>query len=300
MMIELYAIYLLVSMIILAIFNWRNKLNIVIKTIIVAFLPLVGWFLPIVWWGKPMKHSEKQFSDYVESQQQEHSVRRIGIYNYLEKKKELDIVPIEDALVVSQHQDRRKVMLDVLKQDTINYIEILQRAVSNEDTETSHYAVSAIMEMKRKLLLSMQELSVKYEHEQYDIDVVIAYVEVLQEYLQSGFLDQRTLRKYQFTYLSVLTHLNDVAGDLEWVYAAKIEIEIKLGLVVDAEATAKQYLKVFPQSEEAYLLLLKIYFITRSKNQLNGTLESLKNSNIKLSNEALTTVRFWSEGEHHG
>lgn len=267
---------------------------------VVGFLPVVGWILPIVWSGKPSKTSEQKFSDYVESQQQEHKIRRIGIYNELEKKRELDIIPIEDALVVSDHQDRRKVMIDVLKQDAMNYIEILQRAVSNEDTETSHYAVSAIMEMKRKLLLSLQDLSVKYENEQYNMQIVIAYVEVLREFLSSGFLDQRTRRKYQYTYLSVLTHLNKVSDDLEWVYVAKVDMEVQLELFVDAETTALLYLEHFPQSEDAYLALLKIYFVTRSKQKLNQTMSKLKGSTVRLSNHAITTVRFWSEGVQHG
>lgn len=266
------------------------------KWIIVIFLPVVGWFLPNVWARSTSRNSGHEFTEYVERQQQEHKVRRIGIYNKVEKKKELNVIPIEDALVVSEHQDRRQVMIDVMKQDTMNYIGILQRAVSNEDTETSYYAVSAIMEIKRKLLMSLQELSVRYEQEPTNLHLMFAYSEVLREFMSSGFLDQRTLRKYQFTYLSVLSNLLNLAEDTEWAYAAKIEIEIKLELFTDAEETAQLYLELFPQSENAYLSLLKIYFITRSKQKLQLTLEKLKKSSVRLSNQALTTVRFWSEG----
>lgn len=296
MYIQWYGIYLIVSLAVIIILNWMNKRNIALKMIVVTFLPVVGWVLPMVWSRIRSEDSSKEFTDYIERQQEEHKVRRIGIYNEVEKYKELNVIPIEDALVVSEHQERRQVMIDVLKQDTINYIEILQRAVSNEDTETSHYAVSAIVELKRKLQISMQELTVKYENDQSNLHVVIAYVEVLREFMNSGFLDHRTLRKYQFTYLSVLNRLIVLAYETKWAYIAKVNMEIKLELYGDAEKTAQLFIENFPDNEDAYLSLLKVYFVTRSKQKLHLTLDKLKNSPVRLSNQALTTVRFWSEG----
>ncbi|URN96378.1 MAG: hypothetical protein NAG76_09240 [Candidatus Pristimantibacillus lignocellulolyticus] len=296
MYIQWYGIYLIVSLAVIIILNWKNKRNIALKMIVVTFLPVVGWVLPMVWSRIRSEDSSKEFNDYIERQQEEHKVRRIGIYNEVEKYKELNVIPIEDALVVSEHQERRQVMIDVLKQDTINYIEILQRAVSNEDTETSHYAVSAIVELKRKLQISMQELTVKYENDQSNLHVVIAYVEVLREFMNSGFLDHRTLRKYQFTYLSVLNRLIVLAYETKWAYIAKVNMEIKLELYGDAEKTAQLFIENFPDNEDAYLSLLKVYFVTRSKQKLHLTLDKLKNSPVRLSNQALTTVRFWSEG----
>ena len=59
-------------------------------------------------------------------------------------------------------------MIDVLKEDTMQYMEVIKTAVLNEDTETSHYAVSAVMEIKRKLSISLQQLSVKFDQNKRD------------------------------------------------------------------------------------------------------------------------------------
>jgi len=291
-----YGIYLVVSFIVLLLLNWKSKPTAIIKLAIVACLPVVGWFMPILWIRKPRRNSEQEFANYVDSQQQEHKIRRIGVFHRIEKQRELDVVPIEDALVVSQHKDRRQVLIDVLKQDTIQYIEILQQAISNEDTETSHYAVSAIMELKRKLLISLQELEVRYEQEQHNPEVAKAYIEVLAIYLKSGFLDERTMRKYQYTYLSVLTHAYQQGEKEEWLFAAKLDIEIELGIYSDAEQTALQYVEHYPLSEQAYLSLLRVYFVIRSYQKLQQTLERLKSSPIRLTNQGLMMVRFWSRG----
>jgi len=292
----IYAGYLLLSAAVLWLLNRQSLQTTAIKLIIVGCIPLIGWLFPMVWIKKPKKSSEQQFEEYIESQMKEHQVRRIGVFNKVEKERELNVVPIEDALIVSQHRDRRQVLIDVLKQDTIQYIEVLQNAMSNEDTETSHYAVSAIMEIKRKLLISLQELEVLYEQKQTDQKVAKTYIDVLAVYLKSGFLDDRTKRKYQYTYLSVLAHYMQCYEQEEWVFTAKLDIEIELGIYADAEQTALQYVEHFPLSERAYLSVLRYYFLVRSHQKLEHALNRLKSSSIRLSNEGLTTVRFWSKG----
>lgn len=297
---SIYGLYVLLSLIILWFFNRDHNQTLLIKLVVVACVPLFGWLFPIVWIKKPLQQSEQQFAEYIDSQQQEHKVRRIGVFNKLEKQRELDIVPIEDALVVSQHRERRQALIDILKQDTIQYIEVLQRAISNEDTETSHYAVSAIMELKRKLLMSLQELEVRYEQEHSDARVSKSYIEVLAVYLKSGFLDERTKRKYQYTYLSVLAYYLQNHEKEEWILSAKFDIEIELGIFADAEKTALLYVEYFPLSEQAHMSVLKYYFVIRSQQKLEQALNRLKSSPIRLSNEGLTTVRFWSKGVGDG
>lgn len=294
--VTIYGIYLIISLVAIVLMNMNSLRNILLKLVVAALLPGMGWLLPIMWPRFFIRNSGKEFSEYVKKQQEEHTVKRIGIYKQLEKKKELDVIPIEDALVVSEHHDRRQVMIDVLKQDAINYIEILQRAVSNEDTETSHYAVSAIMEVKRKLLLLLEDLTVKYENDHTNSNIVFAYVEVLRKFLKSGFLDHRTMRKYQFTYLSALQRLLNISEDEEWIYQEKIDMELLLELYSDAEHTGRLYLEHFQDSENSYLSLLKVYFVTKSKIKLQSTLEQLKKAPVRLSNHAITMVRFWSEG----
>ncbi|GKU77076.1 hypothetical protein [Paenibacillus sp. L3-i20] len=292
----LFGIYVFLSASLLALRYGRSISDWLLKLVIVTIFPIVGWLFPIFWPRKFYVHAGEEFHDYIMKQQEEHKVRHVGIYSMLEAEKELNVIPIEDALVVSEHHTRRRVMIDVLKQDSIHYLEILQTAVSNEDTETSHYAVSAIMEVKRKLLIAIQDLSVQYESQKHEPYMVQTYAEVLKGFLRSGFLDERTITKYQYTYLTVLEQFITLSDQSEWAYRDKIETELALGLYGIAEATSRSYLEQFPHSEETYLCLLKVYFETRSVSKLRHTLEQLKQSPIKLSNQALTLVRFWSEG----
>ncbi len=292
----IYIAYLLISFTALLLIYRKSWQEWLIRLIVVAVLPVAGWLFPLFWPKRITAGSKEAFDDYVRRQQEEHEVRRIGVYKQVERQQELNIIPIEEALLVSEHQTRRKVMIDVLKQDSLNYLEILRRAVSNEDTETSHYAVSAIMETKRKLLLSLQELSVKFENQPDDLQVVGAYAEVLRAYMRSGFLDQRTLLKNQYTYLAVLKQYIMLSDQSEWAYQEKINLEIDLQALGDAEQSAQSYLAQYPDSEEAYLSLIKVYYTMQSHSKLQETLERLRGTSLRLSNHALTVVRFWSEG----
>lgn len=274
----------------------KSRQDWLLRVIIIATLPGVGWLFPIFWPKWMIKHKEENLDDYMARLEDEHKLKRHSIYQRVERHQELNVIPIEEALLVSEHKTRRKVMIDVLKQDVVNYLEILQRAVSNEDKETSYYAVSAIMEVKRKLQLGLQELALNYEKDSSNFQVVNTYAEVLQAYLKSGFLDERTLLKYRYTYRSVLEKLIEIRQDFEWAYKEKVEIELTLKLYDDAKRSAHKYLDTFQYSEDSYLCLIKVYYVMKSYQRIQQTLNRLKKSPIKLSNHALTMVRFWSKG----
>ncbi|MEK3884253.1 hypothetical protein [Paenibacillus sp. PL2-23] len=298
MFIKFYLIYVVLSALALALVYSRSWQEGLMRLVIVTVFPAIGWLFPILWPKNLYRNAGEGFHEYITQQQMEHKdkVRHISMYSVAEADKERNVIPIEEALLISEHQTRRRIMIDVLKRDSVQYLEILQTAVSNEDTETSHYAVSAIMEVKRKLLIAIQELSVQYEANKKDVYVIQTYAEVLKSFLRSGFLDQRTYTKYQYAYLELLTQYTQLSPMEEWAFREKVEVELELQLYAVAEATCIHYLNQHPASEQAYLSKLKVHYTTKSAIKLEQTLEQLKQSPVKLSNHALTMVRFWSEG----
>jgi hypothetical protein len=296
-MVELiFIVYILLSGILIKFIYRDLPREWLLKWLIVTLLPVLGWLFPLFWpkhWFQSKSGAKE--SDLFELKD-DPDVHQVGIYTMVEVDKELNVVSIEEALIVSEYAARRKVMINVLKEDSMKYMDILQKAVSNEDTETSHYAVSAIMEMKRKLTLSLQELSLKYEANKEDAYISRTYADVLSNYMKSGFLDERTLRKYKFTYILVLEQLIELLPEDDSAYIEKVDAEMEVGGLLEAEKTALLYLDRHPESEDAYLCLLKVYFYMKSYLRLQEILNLLKRSPIRLSNRALTLVRFWSEG----
>ncbi|WP_276354071.1 tetratricopeptide repeat protein [Cohnella caldifontis] len=270
--------------------DWREG---VLRWMVAAFLPGAGLLLPpFVTGRKAGRRSEDDFDfEFISVQPSD----RPQIYDTESMEKEMNVVPLEEALFINDRATRRGVMIDLLKQDSLEYLDVLQLAVANEDSETSHYAVSAIMEVKRKLQLAIQELSVRYETDKDDPHLLQSYAEVLSQYLKSGFLDERTRLKHLYTYVEIMGQLIRLNPDEPDYYIGKAEAEISLRLLADAEATALRFAERLPLREEAYLMLIKVYFNRRSYEQIRSTVIRMTEAPIRLSNQALSIVRYWLE-----
>ncbi|SCW78220.1 hypothetical protein SAMN04487970_104616 [Paenibacillus tianmuensis] len=293
----IWLLYIVISGTILGIRYRKDRREWWIRFSLAASLPIIGFWVPALW-AKRSRASDDATGQFAELNLivQEDTSLTGSVLRRLETEKEMNVVPLEEALLINDLTTRRKVVIDLLKQDSLQYLEVLRMAVNNEDTETSHYAVSAIVEVKRKLMLTMQELSVKYEENKNDPYLLRSYADVLRGFMRSGFLDERTLTMHIRTYISVLDRLIKLEPASADAYVEKLNAELELNDYTAAEHTAQQYLEQFPLHEEAYLTLMKVYFSVGSSEQLKRTLEALKQSSIRLSNQGITMVRFWSEG----
>lgn len=294
-MIFYYFIYLLLSAITLLLMCEKNLKIWLMKMIIVSFLPIIGWFLPSIWPARIFKTDPSYFPSYMDKQMNDLTVELKGVQQSIRKDKELNVISIEEVLLINDYTTRRRVLIDVLKEDALKYIDILKNAVLNEDSETSHYAVTAITEVKRELTILLQQLAVKYSEAPTDPKIANTYADVVKEYLRSGFLDERTTRQYQILYTQILGNIISSQAATEVTFENKINMEIALKDYPIAEITAKQFITAFPLCEIGYIKLMEIYFELRSYNRLKEKIHQLKTTPIILSNQAMTLIRYWAE-----
>lgn len=271
--------------------NWKEW---ILKMIIVSFLPIIGWLFPSIWPKKWIRKDQYFFSNYLAEQSSDISIELLKSQNKIERDKELNVVSIEEALIVNDYAVRRHVLIDVLKEDTMQFIDVLKTAVINEDTETSHYAVTAVIEVKRKLTISLQKLAVEFSNHPTDSQLANGYADIIKEYLRSGFIDAQLTKQYQITYIEVLNQIILNKDATENTFVEKINMELKTKNTIAAEATLEQFKTQFPLCEQAYLCGMKIYFETLSFEKLQAELLALKSLPITLSHEAITNVRYWS------
>jgi hypothetical protein len=218
------------------------------------------------------------------------------LLNPVDVAKEANTIPIEDALGMNDHHVRRRVVLDALKMDALDLAPLLAKAAQNEDTETSHYAVAAIMEMKRKMLAQLQKHVVAFEKRPDDRDTAAKTASILSYYLDSGLMDMRMERTYRRLMIDVLDCLIEMETAGEDHFAAKIDSEMKLARYDRARDACELFLKRYPDSEDAYYLQLKLWYATRSSAQFVATMEALKKSKIKVSHRTLNLIRYWNAG----
>ncbi|WP_025698459.1 hypothetical protein [Paenibacillus forsythiae] len=274
----------------------RSMPEAAVRLAFAAAFPLIGFLLPLFWRQRRRFDESGRIQTLETYLRQDEQVDPFKVSHLSEAEKELNIVPLEEALLVNDLTSRRRTMINLLKQDATEYLEVLRMAVSNEDTETSHYAVSAVVEIKRKLNHSLQEFSVRYETSRDDAHFLASYAGVLQNYMRSGFLDGSTLLQLKHSLAEVLRHWMDADPGSFEAHEQKVKIELELGNYISAEQAAVLMMERFPHREESYLAQMNLYFALRSPQRFNQALQALKQSPVRLSNDALKLVRFWSEG----
>ncbi|MFD2670721.1 hypothetical protein [Marinicrinis sediminis] len=266
-----------------------------VKVAISLLIPYIG-LLFAIWMhvserGKPAVKVADWMKELEEEMRQE---RQSNPYIVSEDvQREINIVPLTEALSMSTPSVRRRLLLDALKNDAIKNVSLLEAAIENEDTETSHYAVTAVTSFRGQLMMEIQKLAVHYEQNKQDVTVLKQFASSLDTFLQSRFIDRSTRKQYQALYAEVLQRLIDTGEAEEKHFTHKIRNDIVLSNYADAREASERYLEQFPLSEEAYLLQLELYYVLRSKDEFDQTLHNLKASPIKLTNEALTTIRYW-------
>ena len=106
-----------------------------------------------------------------------------------EKKVAATTVPIEEALVINSAKERRSIIMDVLNDNPKEYIEFLQKAGNNEDTEVVHYAVTAMVEISKENDFMLQSLEREYSLDPDNPIVLGRYIDFLWSCLSQNNLN---------------------------------------------------------------------------------------------------------------
>ncbi|WP_432666258.1 hypothetical protein R9X47_07930 [Wukongibacter baidiensis] len=212
-----------------------------------------------------------------------------------DRQRDTNIVPLEETLLINDTKVKREQLINALKKESSKYIDMLKVALRDEDVETSHYAASAIADIKGKLDLKLQAFSVEYEKNKLDTDVLKQYADTLEEYLNSNLLDEYARRKTIFTYIGVLENLLKSHGSNSDYYNRLINVLYEVNEIDKAKKYCKEYLENC-KDEGAYLANLKYFYLIKDKTGFNDVFDSLLGSSIKLSNKGLSIIRFWLDG----
>ena len=82
-----------------------------------------------------------------------------------EDQEHRNVAPINEILAMNDSKTRRSVIMDVLYDDPGGYVEQLQEASVNDDTEVVHYAVTALIELQKEFEQKLLKLERKRKHE---------------------------------------------------------------------------------------------------------------------------------------
>lgn len=208
---------------------------------------------------------------------------------------EVDKAPALDVLKMEQYSQRRKLIMDTLRQgDTLEYLSILQYALSNEDQETSHYASTVIMDLQKHVQEGLAQRQRAYQENPKDPTCQAALEQELHRSITSGVFDKNTLSQYRARYIDLSDQL--LAGGQvreEW-YHNRIQIDLQIGDNLHAKELSQSFVQDYPDSEDAVVDRIQVFIRMADRQELDGFLGELKNMPVMLTSKSLPYIRFLS------
>lgn len=207
---------------------------------------------------------------------------------------ETNVVSIEEALLISDTDYRREIMMKALKKDALKYIQFISTAINNDDPETAHYAAASMLNMRRALDIKMRE-TLKIRDENPDnISIAMDYFDITDSYINIFDIDSGIRAKYIDDNILILkTIIEDKVGTPQKYIMRLIELLVATGNYEEAKKYCKIFLLSYPDNEDKYEGLLKSYYEMKNKKDFDFVLRSLIDSEIMFSNEMLEIMRFW-------
>lgn len=211
-------------------------------------------------------------------------------------QKALNVIPIGDAMAISNNYEKRNLLLEQLKKDIdVNYKLVLP-ASNDSDSESAHYVAAAKMEVYRRKQASLISLKKELQEEPDSQEKWMNYMQELVEYIESALLAEKEADIYKREYCN---HVQNAIRTGSFQLSSK-QYSQCLTYYVELEEYKEieelwEFLSDEMKDEQAYLSMLKFYYNSCNEAGFYRSLKELGASKITLSAEGLKLLRYWNE-----
>lgn len=205
------------------------------------------------------------------------------------------VVPLEEALIVNDPGDRRRLMLSMLTEDPDAYLAQLQAAKLNDDVEVAHYAATAVAQISKESDLKLQQLERAFKTDP-SAQNLNAYCDYLGTYLASGLAEGRVAQIQRQQYARLLARRCEREDGL----ALRVRYATALadaGEVDEAEDVAERLVADAPDEQDVWMLCLRLAVLRRDGEMVRRVIDAVDKQHVYLSAENREKLAFWREGE---
>lgn len=211
--------------------------------------------------------------------------------------RERNVIPVEEALAVSDEKNLRMAMMNIIKGDMHESLSSVALALNSEDSESAHYAASILSDKLNEFRMGVHKL---YRQMQEEEPESTEYEEALAAYM-NDFLGQKV-----FLGLEQNRFVRMLEEAMERLYekdASKLTPEWCESLCLrllesrefeKMEKWCQRLEEQYPDELCTYTCRLKLYFTVKDREEFFRTLNTLKNSSIIIDNETLEMIRIFS------
>ena len=219
------------------------------------------------------------------------------LFGQSDEEQERNVVPIEEALAISDRDSLRTLIMNVVRGDVTDSLGSLALALDSEDTETSHYAASVLRDVLNDFRQHAQELYRQMQKDGReagdDACLLIEYMYVVLKQNVFHETEQRTFVD-MFEEACELLYEKDyrklTAQYIEWL----CELLLRLKEFGRMHYWCNRSRELYPDALSTYTCYLKMYFTQEKKTEFFRELDRLKASNIVIDRETLELIRTFS------
>lgn len=210
-----------------------------------------------------------------------------------ESKVAATTVPIEEALIINSARERRAIIMDVLNDNPKEYIEFLQKAGNNDDTEVVHYAVTAMVEISKENDYKLQEFERQYSQNPDDIGVLSDYTDFLWYCLSQNLMQGQVevLNRELFATLmqKKMALRTGSIGDFERV----VRNNLKRRNFAEASENLRLMKEQYSENEQYYLSRIDYLAALGRGDDIKKLIDEMYNKHIYLSSKTKEVLAFW-------
>lgn len=228
------------------------------------------------------------------------------------ERKESNLVPLEEALVVTDSSEMRNLMLSVVETDFQKSLSSIILALESGDTETAHYAASVLQDalsrfrahvaeqynlIKEEDKEQKSEAEEKLEKEQ-KLDLAEKLVDYMDQLLKQKVFTDMEQEHYVHMMDEICEYLygEDVkrmtSGRYEAVCLRLLELEDYTG----CEKWCVLARETYPNTLSSYSCLLKLYFSSGQREKFFDVIRELSSSSVVVDKETLELIRVFKQG----
>ncbi len=212
---------------------------------------------------------------------------------------EMNLVPLNDAMAISDNGEVRKLLIDILKNDDLQALTGVARAIDDRDTEVSHYAAVAVLDSLSRFRANIQNHMANLRRYPDNIAANVNLLEYVHHMLEMNVMNDPERR-------STINIEAEVAENLfqhnTWYMKGKHYLWLTDHLIsVDDLSAAATWVerarRHYPDKLSTYKAWLHLAYARRDEAAFFECLAQIRASQVAVDKEIIDVLRVFEDRE---
>ena len=266
-----------------------QRKSVIIRTLVMVLCPVVGpcffllsYLIFRLFFSAPVSLEDVIFSK-----------ERVKTFVHAEEDRERNIVPLEEAIEVTDTDGLRDLMMNVVRGDIQNSLASIALALNSEDTETAHYAASVLQDALNDFRMNVQKqfkLAREEEGQTLYAEALIDYMNQVLEQKVFTDMEQRSFVDTMDQVCELLYERNRERMTSSQYEAVSLRL-LEIGDYSTCKKWCDRAVYQYPNTLATYTCQLKLYFNSGQKERFFEVMEELKHSAVVIDSETLELIR---------